>query len=364
MLDQILPAVEAGRIVVVGETTPLAHEHLTRARKRVRTALDTLRVPPLPDSETVALARAWVARQPQPAGGVLIDAATLGEAFELVRQHLTETHAPGNLLHFLAAACRHVREQDDALRQVTVDDLYTTMSQVTSLPRSILDDREELDVAALRRLFTDSVIGQDEAVDCLVERVAMIKAGLTDPARPLGVFLFVGPTGTGKTEITKTLARFLFGSRQRLIRLDMSEFQDQESIGRILGNPTMSTESRALVDLIRQQPFSVVLLDEFEKAHPKVWDLFLQVFDDGRLTDRSGNLADFRHGIIILTSNLGATVSPGTRIGFTQGDTSLSRAAVERAVSQTFRPEFLNRLDRTVVFQPLSRSIMREILPV
>ena len=136
----------------------------------------------------------------------------------------------------------------------------------------------------------------------------MIKAGLTDPRRPLGVFLFAGPTGTGKTEIAKTLAEFLFGSADRMIRLDMSEFQTPESLDNILGDRDRSRGTQALVHRIRRQPFSVVLLDEFEKAHPSVWDLFLQVFDDGRLTDRRGDAADFRHAIIILTSNLGAAI--------------------------------------------------------
>ena len=151
------------------------------------------------------------------------------------------------------------------------------------------------------------MLGQPEAVDCLVERVAMIKAGLTDPTRPQGVFLFVGPTGTGKTEIAKTLAEFLFGSPDRMVRLDMSEFQTPESLERLLGDAARD-ERGAPSSTVRKQPFSVVLLDEFEKAHPNVWDVFLQVFDDGRLTDRRGNTADFRHCVIIMTSNLGATL--------------------------------------------------------
>ena len=192
----------------------------------------------------------------------------------------------------------------------------------------------------------------------------MIKAGLTDPTRPQGVFLFVGPTGTGKTEIAKTLAEFLFGSPNRMIRLDMSEFQEPEALSRILGEQkemSENTKNTALVNLIRNQPFSVVLLDEFEKAHPNIWDLFLQVFDDGRLTDRRGNSADFRHCIIILTSNLGANIPHGTNIGFTKSS-GFTSGSVERAVGQVFRREFLNRLDRIIVFRPLARSVMKDIL--
>ncbi|HYO99707.1 MAG TPA: AAA family ATPase, partial [Pyrinomonadaceae bacterium] len=172
----------------------------------------------------------------------------------------------------------------------------------------------------------------------------------------------VGPTGTGKTEIAKTLAEFLFGSPERMIRLDMSEFQTPETLDRILGEQSDTAEGTALVNSIRKQPFSVVLLDEFEKAHPQVWDLFLQVFDDGRLTDRRGNTADFRHCVVIMTSNLGATLPHGAGIGFSQEQAQFAAGAVERAVVRAFRREFVNRIDRVVVFRPLGRSIMRDLL--
>jgi ATP-dependent Clp protease ATP-binding subunit ClpC len=204
------------------------------------------------------------------------------------------------------------------------------------------------------------VLGQPEAVDCLVERLAMIKAGLTNPSRPLGVFLFVGPTGTGKTEIAKALAEYLFGSVGRMIRIDMSELQTPESLDRLLGNRGDGHGATSLVQEIRKQPFSVVLLDEFEKADPSIWDLFLQLFDDGRLTDRLGDTADFRHSIIIMTSNLGAARSAS--IGFSRAAMTLSPNVIQRVLEETFRPEFLNRIDRIVTFQALGPAVMRELL--
>ncbi len=191
----------------------------------------------------------------------------------------------------------------------------------------------------------------------------MIKAGLTDPGRPLGVFLFTGPTGTGKTEIAKTLAAFLFGSSERMLRLDMSEFQSPESVARLLGDREDVPGSTALVHEIRRQPFAVVLLDEVEKAHPSIHDLFLQVFDDGRLTDRRGRTADFRHAILIMTSNVGATATRRAAMTFGAAHSVTGvDPAVEKALLAEFRPELLNRIDRIVVFRSLDRADMRRVL--
>jgi ATP-dependent Clp protease ATP-binding subunit ClpC len=243
---------------------------------------------------------------------------------------------------------------------VAGQDVILSLSQATGVPTGILDSNERADLAAIRAHFRSRVIGQDEAVSAIVDRIAMMKAGLTDPGKPIGVFLFAGPTGTGKTELAKTLAEFLFGSPDRLIRLDMSEFQAQDTAWKILGTWDSSTET--LISRVRKQPFSVILLDEFEKAHANIWDLFLQVFDDARLTDASGKEADFRHCIIILTTNLGATVHRSADLGFFPPSASFSSEQVLRAVGQTFRPEFQNRIDKIIVFQPLNRALMRDIL--
>jgi ATP-dependent Clp protease ATP-binding subunit ClpC len=399
LLDLLLPHIESGAVKLVGETPSTAYEKLMQLRPRLRTALETCRVSALGDAETLEVARRWAAQQQQATTGApqnsgdttkhavaaaatapRISEQTLQEAFQLAKQYLADKAAPGNLLLLLDSTHRRLLIERDTVTtgasreagatdesgaanekgEVTLDDLLVTLSQLTGLPVSILDDREGLNLKDLRAFFESRVLGQPEAVECLVERVAMIKAGLTDPTRPQGVFLFVGPTGTGKTEIAKTLAEFLFGSPERMIRLDMSEFQTPETLDRILGEQRDTAESTALVNSIRKQPFSVVLLDEFEKAHPQVWDLFLQVFDDGRLTDRHGNTADFRHCVVIMTSNLGATLPHGASIGFSQeAQAQFAAGAVERAVVRAFRREFVNRIDRVVVFRPLGRSIMR-----
>jgi ATP-dependent Clp protease ATP-binding subunit ClpC len=369
ILEMLLPYIERGEVRLIGETHDAAYENLIQLKPKLRTALETCRVLPLGDAETLELARRWVGQHNQNKRTPLLSDETLQEAFQLAKQYLGDKAAPGNLLHLLEVTYERLQVGGKAsVRQIFLDDLLVSLSQLTGLPISILDDRQSLDLKALREFFQRHVLGQPEAVECLIERVAMIKAGLTDPTRPQGVFLFVGPTGTGKTEIAKTLAEFLFGSPDRMIRLDMSELMTAEALDRILGEHRETAESAALVNAIRKQPFSVVLLDEFEKANPVVWDLFLQVFDDGRLTDRRGNTADFRHCIVIMTSNLGATLPHGLSIGFTQDhsqaqdDDGFAALSVERAVGQTFRREFVNRIDRVVVFRPLGRSVMRELL--
>ncbi len=374
VLDLLLPSIESGAVKVIGEVPSEAYEQLLRLRPKLRTAMQTCRVAPLSDEETLELGRRWseqhgdvLAREDERSGVAAsikprVPEKTLREAFHLAKQYLGDKAAPGNLLILLDATRRRLLAEDKGVEGLTLDDLLVTLSQLTGLPVQILDEREGLDLSELRAFFERRVLGQPEAVECLVERVALVKAGLTDPTRPQGVFLFVGPTGTGKTEIAKTLAEFLFGSPDRMIRLDMSELQTWESQARILGESEEMSDSAALVNQIRKQPFSVILLDEFEKAHTAVWDLFLQVFDDGRLTDKRGNTADFRHSVIIMTSNLGATLPHGASVGFAQEQSQFAAGSVERAVGRAFRREFVNRIDRVVVFRPLGRGVMRDLL--
>ena len=294
------------------------------------------------------------------ANGVKVEPAAIDAAIASARQYLTASCLPGAALDLLKLSVNRAAKGTSAT--VSPSDIIETLAQLTGLPASILDNHQRVDLSAVRSYFSARVIGQDEAVGAIVDRIAMLKAGLSDPGKPIGVFLFAGPTGTGKTELAKTLAEFLFGTQERMIRLDMSEFQTAESTAKILGSGDTVNPTDSLITLVRKQPFSVVLLDEFEKAHANVWDLFLQVFDDGRLTDQLGQVADFRHCIIILTSNLGATSHRSSRLGFSPGDDAYSAEQVLRAVGQTFRPEFQNRLDKVIVFRPLSRELMRDIL--
>ena len=359
ILDQILPAIAAGRLLVWTEATPASTARLLRLRPALRSALEVARLDSLSQAETrelgLALLPAW-----SQAAELPIDAACVDTALDSARQYLSAASLPGPVLDLIKLTV--ARAAKDGSERVDPHGVILTLSQLTGLPSSILDNTERVDLAAIRAYFSARVMGQAEAVGAVVERIAMLKAGLNDPAKPIGVFLFAGPTGTGKTELAKTAAEFLFGSADRLIRLDMSELQTPESTAKILGSPETPGDTDSLIARVRKQPFSVVLLDEFEKAHAQVWDLFLQVFDDGRLTDTLGHVADFRHCLIILTTNLGATGHRNSGLGFAPTAEAYTGDHVLRAIGQTFRPEFQNRLDKVIVFHPLSRDLMRGIL--
>jgi len=208
------------------------------------------------------------------------------------------------------------------------------------------------------------VIGQRAAVHAVSNAVRRARAGLNDENRPLGSFLFLGPTGVGKTELTKAVAEFLFDDDQAMTRIDMSEFQEQHSVARLIGAPPGYVgydEGGVLTEAVRRRPYQVVLFDEVEKAHPKVFDVLLQVFDDGRLTDGQGRTVDFKNTLIVLTSNLGTQALSNVGEG---ESTEMAKGEVMAAVRSHFRPEFLNRLDDMIIFDRLSRGDMDGIVKI
>jgi ATP-dependent Clp protease ATP-binding subunit ClpB len=208
------------------------------------------------------------------------------------------------------------------------------------------------------------VVGQDEAVTAVANAIRRSRAGLSDPRRPIGSFLFLGPTGVGKTELTKALAGFLFDTDDAMVRLDMSEFMEKHSVARLIGAPPGYVgyeEGGYLTEAVRRRPYSVILLDEVEKAHPDVFNVLLQVLDDGRLTDGQGRTVDFRNCVIVMTSNLGSQMIQ--ELAGEQNYAAMKEAVME-VVSQHFRPEFINRVDDVVVFHPLGREHIREIVDI
>jgi ATP-dependent Clp protease ATP-binding subunit ClpB len=205
------------------------------------------------------------------------------------------------------------------------------------------------------------VVGQDDAVRVVAEAVRRARAGLQDARRPIGSFLFLGPTGVGKTELARALAEFLFDDERAMVRLDMSEYQEKHTVARMIGAPPGYVgyeEGGALTEAVRRRPYAVVLLDEVEKAHPEVLNVLLQLLDDGRLTDGQGRTVDFKNTLIIMTSNLGSDAI----LEFGEQDREEMEVLVQRALRQHFRPEFLNRLDETVIFRQLTRAQIRHIV--
>ncbi|KQO29526.1 ATP-dependent chaperone ClpB [Pseudomonas sp. MDMC216] len=250
---------------------------------------------------------------------------------------------------------QHGKAENQLLRsKVTDEEIAEVVSKWTGIPVSKMLEGEREKLLKMEGLLHQRVIGQDEAVVAVANAVRRSRAGLADPNRPSGSFLFLGPTGVGKTELCKALAEFLFDTEEALVRIDMSEFMEKHSVARLIGAPPGYVgyeEGGYLTEAVRRKPYSVVLMDEVEKAHPDVFNVLLQVLEDGRLTDSHGRTVDFKNTVIVMTSNLGSA-----QIQELVGDKEAQRAAVMDAVSSHFRPEFINRIDEVVVFEPLGRE--------
>ena len=246
--------------------------------------------------------------------------------------------------------------------EVGPDDIAQVVSAWTGIPVGKLLEGESQKLLDLETVLGERVVGQPEPVRTVSDAIRRARAGISDPNRPTGSFLFLGPTGVGKTELAKTLAEFLFDDERAMVRIDMSEYGEKHSVSRLVGAPPGYVgydEGGQLTEAVRRRPYSVILLDEVEKAHPEVFDILLQVLDDGRLTDGQGRTVDFRNVILILTSNLGSQFLVDQDL-----DWSKKTEAVMNVVRNTFRPEFLNRLDDTVMFHPLGKEQLKEIVDI
>ena len=264
------------------------------------------------------------------------------------------------------------KQENGYADRVTEEDVATFVSEWTGVPLQQLEKKESQRLLELEALLHERVVGQDEAVKAVSRAIRRARSGLKDPNRPIGSFMFLGPTGVGKTELAKALSEVMFGDENSLIRVDMSEFMEKYSTSRLIGSPPGYVgydEGGQLTEKIRQKPYSVILLDEVEKAHPDVFNLLLQVLDDGHLTDSKGRKVDFRNTIMIMTSNIGATqIREEKNVGFNVQDITKDHKAMQKRIleelKKTFRPEFLNRIDETVVFHSLSKDEIHSIVQI
>lgn len=258
--------------------------------------------------------------------------------------------------------------QEDS--EVTVEDIASVVSVWTGIPVSKLTKGETERLLNMEEVLHDHIIGQSEAVTAVSKAIRRARAGLKDPKRPIGSFIFLGPTGVGKTELARTLAEVMFGDEESMIRIDMSEYMEKHSTSRLVGSPPGYVgyeEGGQLTEKVRRNPYSVVLLDEVEKAHPEVFNILLQVLEDGRLTDSKGRLVDFRNTVLIMTSNVGASELRRNKfVGFNLSDEGQAHSDMKSKVTEemkkVFRPEFLNRIDETIVFHSLEKKHMKDIV--
>jgi ATP-dependent Clp protease ATP-binding subunit ClpB len=306
-------------------------------------------------------------------------AAQIKEELERTRQELDSARRGQNLARMselqygkipelerrLAHAMEAEQKPTQLLRnQVTEAEIAEVVSKWTGIPVSRMLEGERDKLLRMEEVLSARVVGQTEAVRAVADAIRRSRAGLADPQRPTGSFMFLGPTGVGKTELCKALADFLFDSEEAMVRIDMSEFMEKHSVSRLIGAPPGYVgyeEGGYLTEAVRRRPYSVILLDEIEKAHPDVFNVLLQVLDDGRLTDGQGRTVDFRNTVVIMTSNLGSQV-----IQELAGEANYDKmkAAVLQVVGEHFRPEFVNRVDEIVVFHPLGREQIRAIVEI
>lgn len=365
------PALARGELICIGATT---HEEYRRAIAQ-DPALDrrfrTIDIEEPNQADTLQILSGQ-RKNLESHHGVIIKQDALESAVNLSVRFLPDRRLPDKALDLLDEACTRViirtlspDESNSGVLptpEVEVENIAAVLSDWTGIPVTELTKDEKRRLAGLEDALMKRVIGQDAAVGTVSEAIKTARAGLSDPQRPIGVFLFLGPSGVGKTELARALAEFLFGSEEAMLRLDMSEFHDSHTVARLIGAPPGYKDTQRggqLTDGLRRRPYSVVLLDEVEKAAPEVFDIFLQVFDEGRLSDAHGRHVDARHSVFIMTSNIG-TEETGKSIGFISDPEQ--QADYTAYLSRFFRPEFLNRIDEVITFRSLNPDMLSRIL--
>ena len=296
------------------------------------------------------------------------EAAGLARDYERAAEYKMQRAAAGRGIR--ARALSHWQQENTLDEVVDADDIADVVAQWTGIPVNQMLETESEKLLRMEEALHERIIGQDRAqCRAIADAIRRARSGLKDPKRPIGSFIFLGSSGVGKTELAKALAEFMFDDEDALLRIDMSEYREQHTVSRLFGAPPGYVgyeEGGQLTEAVRRRPYRVILFDEIEKAHPDVWNALLQILEDGRLTDGQGRMVDFRNTVIIMTSNLGTEFArKGGALGFVQrGDEQAvaDHQKIEKAMRDTFRPEFLNRIDEIIIFEPLSLPEVEQIV--
>ena len=360
------PALGRGEVQIIGATTPEEYRRHIEKDAALERRFQPVKIAEPSRGDSLKMLGA-VRQGLEKHHGVKISDAALTAAVDLSARYINDRFLPDKAIDLADEAAAHIRVSGGGL--VTAEDIAAVVSLWTGIPVANLSADETKRLRNMESILHRRVIGQNEAVTAVSRAIRRGRVGLSDPDRPIGSFLFLGPTGVGKTELCRALAEAVFGESEAMIRLDMSEYMEKHAVSKLIGSPPGYVgyeDGGQLTERVRRKPWSVVLFDEIEKAHEDVWGILLQIMDDGRLTDSAGRVVSFRNTIIVMTSNVGAkSISDGRpRMGFTPdgGDEAqLMRARINEELRRTFKPEFLNRIDETIVFRRLSRAEIRSI---
>ena len=371
------PALARGEVQCIGATT--TNEYRTSIEKdgALERRFQKVVVRPTTPEETLSILNRLSEHYAE-YHYVVYPEETLQAAVSLAERYLTDRAFPDKAIDVMdeAGARAHARakavgDEPQEPYTITVDDIASVVSMMSGVPVQRVQKAETERLRTMDETLRKRVIGQDEAVDTIVRAIRRSRLGLRDPRRPIGTFFFLGPTGVGKTYLAQCLAEEMFGSRDAVIRFDMSEYMEKHTVSLLVGAPpgyVAHEDGGKLTEAVRRKPYSIVLFDEIEKAHPDIFNILLQVMDEGRLTDRQGHVVDFRNTIIILTSNVGTRqlkeFGAGIGFGVSDMDTKTSNQMLLKALQKTFPPEFLNRIDNVITFQPLTRDALARIVNI